>query len=149
MTFQKVDKDYLHDHIDEFISLIKGWKFSDWGKGNFLYELPKKWDFSFAATENDEVVGFCIASNKIVDAYYIHLIFIAPSQRGKDLGKKMIEHASHIAKNAGIKKIELRCPETNVGAVDFYKRLGFKETAVLKDEISGEVADHYFQLSLK
>jgi ribosomal protein S18 acetylase RimI-like enzyme len=149
MTFRKLDKEYLDDHADEFLSLIKGWKFSEWGKENFLYELPKKWDFSFAVFDGDNLAGFCIASNKIMDAYYIHLIFIAPSQRGKNLGKKMIEHATDISKKAGISKIELRCPETNVEAVDFYTRVGFKEIAKLKDDVSGDVADHYFQLKLK
>ena len=149
MNFRKLDKEFLTFHVQEFIDLITGWEFSDWNKDNFLYELPDKWRFSFAVYEQDKLRAFCIASGKIKTSYYIHLVYISPEARGKKLGKKMIEYAKLIAAENGKKKIELRCPVTNVSAAEFYKQMGFAETAVLKDEISGDVADHYFELDIK
>lgn len=147
MKFRKLDKAFLASHVGDFVSLITGWEFSSWQASNFLYELPKKWDFSFSVYDEGDLLAFCIASNKIQDAYYIHLIFISQAARGKKLGKQMIEHAKSIAMENGIRKIELRCPETNTSALEFYRHAGFKEIARLKDEISGDVADYYFQLS--
>jgi ribosomal protein S18 acetylase RimI-like enzyme len=147
MKFIPLDKAFIEKNAGEFVNLIQGWKFSSWTKDNFLYELPRKWEFSFAAYENDKLNGFCIASNKISDTYYIHLIFISVVARGKALGTQMIEHAKGIAKKAGVNKIELRCPETNAEAILFYEKAGFKLIEKLKDEISGDVADHYYRLN--
>jgi ribosomal protein S18 acetylase RimI-like enzyme len=149
MIFQSLHRDFLKAHIGDFISLIEGWKFSDWKEDNFLYELPRKWEFSFAAYDADTLIGFCIASNKIKDVFYIHLIYVDEKARGMNLGRKMLQHAKSIALQNNISKIELRCPETNADAAGFYRHTGFIETALLKDDVSGDVADHYFQLQLK
>lgn len=125
---------------------MAGWKYCSWTKDNFLYELPKKWQFSFAAYEGTRLTGFCFASNKITGVYYIHLLFIASSERGKSFGGKMIEHAKKIALDNNIHSIELRCPETNQTALAFYKKQGFIVKEILQDEISGSEKDYYLQL---
>ena len=126
MEFKIIDKNYLDAHAENFIQLIKGWSYSSWNKDNFMYELPLKWQFSFAVYESGKLLGFCFASNKIVGVYYIHLIFISPQSRGKSIGREMIEFAKQLAKEKDINKIELRCPESNIDAISFYKKMAFQ-----------------------
>ena len=146
LVFKKIEKDFLEANVTQFLKLIKGWKYSVWNEDNFFYELPSKWQFSFGAWSEENLIGFCFASNKIKDSYYIHLIYLSTESRGKSLGKKMIDHAIKIAKENHIHKIELRCPETNIGSLEFYKKQGFKVAEVLKDETSGDEADYYLRL---
>lgn len=148
MNFKVLDKSYLIEHMHTFLDLINGWKYSSWKETNFLYEVPRKWELSFVALEQEKIVGFCVASNKISSAYYIHLIFLTETIRGKNIGTKMIKHASDIALSKGLKRIELRCPESNKGGLQFYNKAGFTVKQVLKDQISGEEADYYLVKNL-
>ena len=146
MEFEIINKNYLDNHIETFIQLIQGWQYSSWNEENFMYELPLKWQFSFGVYENEKLLGFCFASNKLNGVYYIHLIFISSEIRGKSIGKKMIEFAKNIAKQNNINKIELRCPESNTDALTFYKKNGFSILEIIKDDISGNEADCYLTL---
>ena len=147
MTFKQLTKKYLKEHIKDYLDLISNWNYVLWQEENFLHELPKKWDYSFAVYDEDKLAGFCIASNKIADAYYIHLIFISAEARRKSLGKQMLEHAKAIAKKNGVKRIELRCPESNIVALGFYQQAGFKTIKKIQDEISGPEADYYLVIN--
>lgn len=143
MTFKGLTKKELKDNIKDYLELIKGWKYTEWREENFLHELPKKWDYSFSVFDEGKLAGFCIASGKIEDAYYIHLIFISAEARRKSLGKQMLEHAKEISKKHKIGRIELRCPESNIVALGFYQQAGFKTIEKIQDEISGPEADYY------
>ena len=143
ITYKAIAKNDLKTNVNSYLNLIKGWKYSVWTKDNFQIDLNKKWDFSFSTYDNNELVGFCIASNKMEDVYYIHLIFISDNYRGRSLGKKMLEHAKEIAKKNNVNRIELRCPESNLQALGFYQQAGFKTIQKIQDEISGPEADYY------
>jgi ribosomal protein S18 acetylase RimI-like enzyme len=143
LNFRILDKSYMESHVDVFLQLVKGWEYCTWERNNFLYDLPRKWDFSFAGFQDESLSSFCIASNKISDAYYIHLFFVSPESRGRRTGREMIAHAERIALQHGIKRIELRCPEKNAGALAFYRKEGFVEQSLLQDEVSGPEADYY------
>lgn len=148
MKFVTIDKAFLTNNIHSFLNLIKNWKYSNWQEENFFYDLPSKWNFSFAIYEQNTLLGFCFASGKISNTYYIHLLFISDALRGKDIGSKMIGYAREIALKNKINKIELRCPESNVKAIDFYKKNKFEIISKLTDETSGSESDYYLQLKI-
>jgi len=143
MNFYQITKEELQKNSDNYLRLINDWKYCDWNEENFIYELPFKWEFSFSLNSNNEIVGFCIASNKIPEVYYIHLLFISPSVRGNSLGLKLLLYAQEIGIKHNINIIELRCPESNEKALTFYLKNGFKVKEKIKDETSGEEADYY------
>jgi ribosomal protein S18 acetylase RimI-like enzyme len=143
MNFYQITKEELKKNIDNYLRLINDWKYCDWNEENFIYELPLKWDFSFSVYSNKVLVGFCFASNKIPDGYYIHLLFISPDLRGNLLGFKILKHAQEIALKHNIHKLELRCPESNIQALNFYLKNGFKVKEKIKDETSREEVDYY------
>lgn len=143
MKFNLINKLDLKHAISQYLLLIHNWSYCKWTEENFLYDLPKKWDFSFSLSEDDTIKAFCFASNKIPDVYYIHLLFVSNQLRGKSIGKKMIAQAKEIANKNNINKIELRCPESNKKALAFYSKNGFDIKEKIKDETSGNEADYY------
>lgn len=148
MQIKAVTRQFLEKNILDFTAVIANWKYCSWNVDNFMYELPKKWEFSFAFYADTELAGFCFASNKIETVYYIHLLFISDNFRGKSLGAEMITHCKKIAMGNGIRKIELRCPESNTGALAFYTRTGFSVVQKIKDETSGHESDFYLKLDI-
>lgn len=58
---------------------------------------------------------------------HIEDIVVDKSQRGKNLGKKVIEALTALAKRAGCYKTILCCDEKNVG---FYEKCGYKKKEV-------------------
>ncbi len=147
LSFKIITKENLEIQIENYKQLILNWEYCNWNSENFLYELPNKWRFSFSIhNENDKLIGFCFASNKIQDVYYIHLLFVSNHLRGAGIGGEIIKNAIKIAKENKINKIELRCPESNVNALKFYQKNNFKIISVLNDETSGNEKDNYLQL---
>ena len=66
--------------------------------------------------DNQEIMGFMGVSEDNIEMLFIH-----PDHFKKGLGKAFIQHATQ---DLNIRKVEVN--EQNPGAVDFYKRLGFK-----------------------
>lgn len=63
---------------------------------------------AFASTEGDK----------------LEMLFVAPTQRSKGLGRKLVEH---VAAHCGIRRVDVN--EQNVQAAEFYARLGFRIVA--------------------
>jgi GNAT superfamily N-acetyltransferase len=61
---------------------------------------------------------------------YLEDLFVQPEQRGKGLGKVMLEHLAAIAKQRGCARFEWWVLDWNTSAIEFYQALG----AVAMDE---------------
>jgi ribosomal protein S18 acetylase RimI-like enzyme len=86
---------------------------------------------SYAALEGDNLVGLIICQErKWNNTLYIEHLMIAEGERGKGTGsllmKKIIEYSS--GKNYRL--IELETQNTNVPAIKFYEKQGFKITGL-------------------
>src|SRR5688572_18070102 len=60
-------------------------------------------------------IGLCIASGGNLD-----MLFVASSERGKGIGKDLLEDAEKRMKNTGIKEAHLYVALGNVRAIQFY-----------------------------
>lgn len=148
MKFIQINREFMVQHAQEFLDILSGWKYVQWTKDNLLFELPKKWELSFAVYSDDKLIGFCIGSNKIKSSYYLHLFFVSEHARGRQLGAKMFDHIQNIARKNNLTKIEFRCPESNTSGLDFYAKMNCKITSKIQDEISGNEADCYHEYDL-
>jgi glucosamine-phosphate N-acetyltransferase len=58
---------------------------------------------------------------------HIEDIVVDNSQRGKNLGKRIIEQLTHVAQSAGCYKVILCCEDKNIG---FYEKCGYEKKEV-------------------
>lgn len=130
------------------VSMVEGSSIVDWKQKNFMYDLPLKWQCSFAIYDNDTVAGFCVSSKKADDNYYIHLLFVDDLQRGKGIGSKMIKEALRRAAYLELPAVALRCPSYNEAAKSFYLREGFYEEGFVCDDTSGPCGDYFMRLAV-
>ena len=77
-------------------------------------------------------------------------LFVAQEYRRQRVGSNLMRHAIEWAKNQpGLSWIDIGVFDGNVQALELYKRLGFKETGIVKDRfrIDGQIIDD-IQMSL-
>ncbi len=148
MEVLNLDYKCMLKHATQLVEMIADWPVLDWKEENFLINLPDKWISSFAMCDEEQIVGFCIASEKVVGVFYVHLFFVSLAMRGKNIGWKMMEEVIRRSRQRDMKKIMLRCPVTLNKAIGFYERNGFEVKRKVYDEISGPVADYIMEKSL-
>ena len=62
-------------------------------------------------------------------------IVVSPSFRKKGLARIMFTELIHTAEEAGLDKLTAEMAVTQVGAIDVFRKMGFRDEAILKDYI--------------
>lgn len=81
------------------------------------------------AVEDDVIYGFIWIYTKIVNnvkRYHINYFVVDENKRQNGIGKKLICEVYKMAKENGIKKVELMVTAQNENAVNFYKKQEFE-----------------------
>ncbi|MBU9813494.1 GNAT family N-acetyltransferase [Rahnella sp. C60] len=81
----------------------------------------------FVCSKDDEVYGFCIFKE---NEKYIEIIALNALTPGKGIGSVLIGEVIRYAKANGKFQIKLTTTNENVGAITFYKKMGFELYAV-------------------
>jgi ribosomal protein S18 acetylase RimI-like enzyme len=86
---------------------------------------------AYVAEEGGTVVGYLLLGEGggflTSEAHgFIFDVWVAPDQRGKGLGKHLVEWAVQWAKSRGFRKIKLEVSESNERARHIYEELGFR-----------------------
>ena len=144
MEIRQITRCELNAGVTSYLRLVEKWRYCKWGTGNFLYDLPSKWNLSFAVIKAEKLAGFCFASDK-KGVYYIHLFYLDPDYQGQGYGTAMVRYAMDLARYHALKAIELRCPMSNNEALRFYQKNGFKTINLLRDCVSEDEADYYLR----
>lgn len=123
IEFEILTNDLLESSLNDLILMDKqAFGIEAWGKENFRYHLPYKYELSFVVKNDEKVIAFCINSKKVEDCY-IHRIVIDKDYRGKGLGNEMI---NYIQNQLNQKKISLKVNVNNIFAINFYFKMNFK-----------------------
>ncbi len=113
-------------HLDAILAIAADVEGEQWGCENFLWELPGKWDLSFALWSAEELpVAYAILSCKERDAH-IHHFMVAAELRGEGLGAGMLREAERRGALMKCRRLTLKVAKANVGAQQFYTRHGFR-----------------------
>jgi ribosomal protein S18 acetylase RimI-like enzyme len=75
---------------------------------------------------------------------YIRLIGVAPEQRGRGVGRAMMDHAEGEIFREGVGDIFLLVSDFNEDAQRFYQRLGYRQVGAIPDYILPGVAELIF-----
>lgn len=84
----------------------------------------------FVASVEGRVVGTVLAGYDGVRGWIYHLATHLDFRR-QGIGRKLMDHATSELAERGCIKINLQVRKSNLDVIEFYRRVGFKEDAVL------------------
>lgn len=84
------------------------------------------------ATVGEETVGTYVIQPTGDGVYELMNISVAPAHRGKGIGTKLLEHAVNMARELGVRRLELGTGTFGY-QLTFYQRAGFRVVAVERD----------------
>ena len=90
----------------------------------------------FVARDENVVVGMANAQIGISTAeggpvLVLEDVIVAAGQRGRGLGRRLVEHVLHWAASEGMSRVTLLADKDNAAALKFYERLGFEKSAMV------------------
>lgn len=73
------------------------------------------------AEAKDEILGYYALENLSPDKYELEALFVAPQHIGQGIGRRLIEHAMHRAREGGARFLLI---QGDPNAADFYRAVG-------------------------
>lgn len=101
----------------------------------------------FVALEGEAVVGTCAAVPHGPGAFEVAKLAVAPSARGRGIGRQLVDACLDYAKRRGARQVVLVSNSRLGTALRLYEQLGF-QYAPLPAEIPYATADVYMELDL-
>jgi ribosomal protein S18 acetylase RimI-like enzyme len=84
---------------------------------------------TLVAEHDGKLLGFIILRHRAGSALAVNAIAVAPSERGRGVGKRLMQAAERYAKSHGIGRITLCTAQANLAALDLFLRRGFSITS--------------------
>ncbi len=110
----------------EFIDLID----------NFKKKFLNKKFFILTAYFNEILVGLLVAEDKshkvdslekILPTVYIHMLYVNPTYRNKNIGKELLDKFLNIQKEKGIATIHIKLPQKYKSGISFFLKNNFRQ----------------------
>lgn len=79
------------------------------------------------AIENKKIIGYIVGEKNKAKIVSINIIVVDKLQRGKGIGKLLLNEFILIAKKLKFKDLYLLAPKWNSKTLEFYKKAGFTE----------------------
>lgn len=116
--------------IDRIILIEREIFLFPWSPGNFSDSI-KAGHVCQVLEQDDTLMGYGIMMRSPEEAHVLTLGIAADWQK-KGLGKKLLQHFIEYAKEQAVKSIFLDVRESNHGAAQLYKLMGFHQIATRK-----------------
>lgn len=111
------------------VPYVKTWKLTDENIHHYKKIIAE--GFSFCAYEDNELAGFILCeTRKWNNTLYIENLFVSESFRRKGIGKLLIKKVIELSRQKNFRHLELETQNTNVPAIEFYKKQGFEITGM-------------------
>jgi ribosomal-protein-alanine N-acetyltransferase len=103
-----------------------------WNINQFYDELKFSFSIFIIAIVDDEISAY-ITAWKVAGELQINSIAVKPSYRKNGIGIKLINEAINLYTEIKPEKIVLEVAESNIEAISFYNKNGFKKTGTRKN----------------
>jgi ribosomal protein S18 acetylase RimI-like enzyme len=104
---------------------------ADPDRGKIDQYLPES--VSFAAYQNDKVVGICVLRMHADLHFEVVNIAVEQAYRGQGIGKSLLLYAIDQARYAGGASISIATGNSSTGQVALYQKVGFVIVEIIKD----------------
>ena len=99
-----------------------------WSKTHFLDELNSPYAFPLVALNQEGAVIGYICPMLLLDEGHILDVAVRTDQRGRGLGKLLVERVLDECRDRGAAFVSLEVRPSNTAAISLYRLLGFVET---------------------
>lgn len=107
-----------------------------WTEGRVLRAIGHRDTNVAIVREHGSLVGFGIMCYREEVAHLL-LFSVRPSHRRQGVGRLLLEWLERVARDAGIRRIQLECRRDNSAARNFYAEHGYHELAIAKGYYQG------------
>jgi ribosomal protein S18 acetylase RimI-like enzyme len=122
---------FIHDENSDS-TLNMNWSFEEAGESYFKNVIGSENGLCLIAELNGEIVGYLIGEmlktypyRKIKKISELGNIFITEIFRSQRIGEGLFEEFVKWSKEKGVERIKVSAYSENIGAIGFYKRIGF------------------------
>ena len=123
-------RDMVNSDLDRVVEIENLCFKAPWGRDDLYREInDNKLAVMQVITVNDLVVGFCDYWNTF-DSGTICQIAIHPDYQHQKLGSKLLDEVFKDAKAKKTRTLTLEVRASNIKAINFYKKYGFKVTLI-------------------
>ena len=120
------------DDVDE-VSRIEQDTFSTpWSRDAFMEMLQCEYAYYVVAKDGDEVLGCCGIRNMCGDGEITNVV-VKKEARKKGIGEIMLSELMERSKKIGVRAYTLEVRESNLPAIELYKKLGFETEGIRKN----------------
>jgi putative acetyltransferase len=146
--------DFTPAYGDEFKRLNTDWMHQNFGGdlesylNHLVDNVLKNGGFILFARQNDTIVGACAVMKESNKIYEIADLAVAPTHRGKGIGKQLLADAIQRVKNFNARQMTLLTSSRLKISLELFKTFGFREAA-FDEELTGLNSDIKMVLSLK
>jgi ribosomal-protein-alanine N-acetyltransferase len=103
-----------------------------WSKSSFIQSMSEVNNFYLVVVKDGKVVGYCGCWG-ILDEGHICNVAVKESVRRQGVGILMLKELISHAQARGIRSLTLEVRESNMPAINLYKKLGFTVAGMRKD----------------
>lgn len=100
-----------------------------WKREHFLHEIEVAHSFPFVAESAGEIAGYVCLMSLFEEAQILD-IAVALEQRGRGVGRLLMEKAFAVAREKGAEIMSLEVRESGAAAIGLYQSLGFKQVGI-------------------
>ncbi|MDD2622506.1 MAG: N-acetyltransferase [Bacteroidales bacterium] len=121
LLFRKADKKDIEKiiHIERLCFDVDAFN-----KRQFLYLLSHNY-FYVAELKNEILAYIILLDSKRAKSLRLYSIAVHPHARGMQIGQHLLDHAFKLAKSLHKEGMHLEVRDTNLSAIQFYKKNGF------------------------
>jgi diamine N-acetyltransferase len=124
----------LFDYEEEFNSEYNlGWTYSEKGKEYFKDRIENNSSIVLVGEDENKIIGYILTFIKnhsirsINPIAEVENMFIDKDFRKQGLGSKFLKETIKLAKEMGVKRLEVEVEARNLPALEFYKKNGFED----------------------
>lgn len=98
--------------------------------------------------DDEAAFGFSL-TRRVIDEAELMLVAVLPGERGRGLGRRLVEGSMHKARQRGARRIFLEVRDGNEAAIRLYESLGFSEAGRRQNYYMGMMGERFDAITMR